>query len=69
MKRAAVLAAPVALVAVLASGCGPSMSDLPLPGSGVSGDTVEVKVQFDEALNLARGAQVRVNGVSSGKDR
>ena len=69
MKRAAVLAAPVALVAVLASGCGPSMSDLPLPGSGVSGDTVEVKVQFDEALNLARGAQVRVNGVSSGKVR
>jgi phospholipid/cholesterol/gamma-HCH transport system substrate-binding protein len=61
-------------VAVLAGalvlcGCGPTMSDLPLPGSGVRGDTIEVTVQFDEALNLARGAQVRVNGVSSGKVR
>ena len=54
---------------LVVSGCGPTMSDLPLPGAGVSGHTVEVKVQFDEALNLARGAQVRVNGVSSGKVR
>ncbi len=40
-----------------------------MPGSGVGGDTIEIKVQFDEALNLARGAQVRVNGVGSGKVR
>jgi phospholipid/cholesterol/gamma-HCH transport system substrate-binding protein len=45
------------------------MADLPLPGAGLSGDTMTVKVEFDEALNLARGAQVRVNGVSSGKVR
>jgi len=55
--------------ALVVSGCGPTMSDLPLPGSGVSGDTITVKVEFDEALNLARGAHVRVNGVSSGKVR
>lgn len=68
MKRApALLAALSALLVV--SGCGPTMADLPLPGSGVSGDTIEVRVQFDEALNLARGAQVRVNGVDSGKVR
>jgi phospholipid/cholesterol/gamma-HCH transport system substrate-binding protein len=66
MRRIMIL---TALVAALATGCGPGMTDLPLPGSGVSGDTVEIKVQFDEALNLARGAQVRVNGVSSGKVR
>jgi phospholipid/cholesterol/gamma-HCH transport system substrate-binding protein len=54
---------------VLLTGCGPTLADLPLPGSGVGGDTVEVTVEFDEALNLARGAQVRVNGVSSGKVR
>ena len=66
MRRVVVV---VVVVAGLATGCGPSMTDLPLPGSGVSGDTIEVKVQFDEALNLARGAQVRVNGVSSGKVR
>jgi phospholipid/cholesterol/gamma-HCH transport system substrate-binding protein len=59
----------VVAAAVLVAGCGPTMADLPLPGSGVSGDTITVKVQFDEALNLARGAQVRVNGVSSGKVR
>ena len=61
------LAGLVGLVGL--SGCGPTMGDLPLPGSGVSGDTITVKVEFDEALNLARGAQVRVNGVSSGKVR
>ena len=68
-RRSALGAVAVALAAALVSGCGPTMSDLPLPGAGVSGHTLEVKVQFDEALNLARGAQVRVNGVSSGKVR
>lgn len=60
----------LAILAVLAlTGCGPTFADLPLPGNGVSGDTVEVKVRFDEALNLARGAAVKVNGVASGKVR
>ncbi|WP_183408086.1 MCE family protein [Nocardioides pocheonensis] len=68
MRRLAAAAA-VVVGSVVLSGCGPTMSDLPLPGSGVHGDTIEVKVQFDEALNLARGAQVRINGVSSGKVR
>jgi phospholipid/cholesterol/gamma-HCH transport system substrate-binding protein len=68
MSRVTAWAAGLVALVVVA-GCGPTMSDLPLPGSGVSGDTIEVKVQFDEALNLARGAQVRVNGVSSGKVR
>ncbi len=58
----------VAVVAALIlSGCGPTMGDLPLPGSGVGGDTVTLRVQFDEALNLAVGAPVKVNGVNSGK--
>lgn len=52
---------------VLVSGCGPTMRDIPLPGSGVSGDAITIKVQFDEALNLAQGASVKVNGVDSGK--
>jgi phospholipid/cholesterol/gamma-HCH transport system substrate-binding protein len=63
----AAFAAVLVLPAI--TGCGPTMGDLPLPGAGVSGDTIAVKVSFDEALNLARGAQVRVNGVSSGKVR
>jgi len=64
------LAALAGLLVMLAvSGCGPTLEDLPLPGTGVSGDTITVKVSFDEALNLARGAQVRVNGVRSGTVR
>ncbi|MCW2784317.1 MAG: hypothetical protein JWP74_834 [Marmoricola sp.] len=51
----------------LVAGCGPTIGDLPLPGSGVSGPTITIKVPFDEALNLAQGAQVKVNGVNSGK--
>lgn len=53
----------------MATGCGPTFADLPLPGNGVSGDTIEVRIQFDEALNLSRGAAVKVNGVASGKVR
>lgn len=68
MRRALVLLGG-ALALALVAGCGPGLADLPLPGSGVSGDTVEVKVELDDALNLARGAPVRVNGVASGKVR
>jgi phospholipid/cholesterol/gamma-HCH transport system substrate-binding protein len=61
-----VLAAGAAGLALVV-GCGPTMRDIPLPGTGVSGDTITVRVQFDEALNLSRGASVKVNGVASGK--
>ncbi len=61
-------AATVAAAGVLvASGCSTTMRDLPIPGTGVSGDTIELKAEFDEALNLAQGAPVKVNGVDSGK--
>ncbi|MBM7515177.1 MCE family protein [Nocardioides nitrophenolicus] len=62
-----------ALVALLAlalgvmSACSTTMRDLPIPGTGVSGDTIEIKAQFDDALNLAVGAPVKVNGVDMGK--
>lgn len=57
----------VTLVALLASGCSTTLQDVPLPGSGVSGETMTVRADFAEALNLAQGASVRVNGVDSGK--
>lgn len=69
MTRRIRLLAPVLLVVALATGCGPTMADLPLPGSGVPGETLRVTVRFDEALNLAAGAAVKVNGVASGKVR
>src|SRR6185295_4848265 len=33
----------------------------------VGGDVYRVRAVFDQALNLAQGAQVRVNGVSVGR--
>ena len=63
----AVAAAAAAGVLLAASGCSTTMRDLPIPGTGVSGDTIEIKAEFDEALNLAQGAPVKVNGVDSGK--
>jgi len=51
----------------LVAGCGPGLKDVPLPGTGVSGDTITVRADFAEALNLAEGATVKVNGVDGGK--
>lgn len=48
-------------------GCSTGYKDLPLPGSGVGGETYEVEAVFDQALNLAQGAKVMVNGVSVGR--
>ncbi|WP_245582099.1 MCE family protein [Nocardioides halotolerans] len=55
------------LVLVLTCGCSTTLGDVPLPGTGVEGETVTIEADFDEALNLATGATVKVNGVDSGK--
>ncbi|MEZ0580815.1 MCE family protein [Nocardioides sp. MH1] len=65
--RSAVAAVALGAMLLAASGCSTTMRDLPIPGTGVSGDTIEIKAKFDEALNLAEGAPVKVNGVDSGK--
>src|SRR5687768_9447490 len=52
---------------LLFSSCSTTLSDVPMPGTGVSGDTISIKADFTEALNLAEGATVKVNGVDSGK--
>lgn len=61
--------AATAIVTATLSGCsaGPGYKDLPLPGSGVRGDTYELDAVFDEALNLSQGAQVKVNGLPVGR--
>jgi len=61
------LSALLVALAVLTGCAGPTFSSLPLPGSGVSGSTIKVTADFAEALNLAQGAAVRVNGVDSGR--
>ncbi|RHW24460.1 MCE family protein [Nocardioides immobilis] len=65
--KGVVAATAAAGVLLAGSGCSTTMRDLPIPGTGVSGDTIEIKAEFDEALNLAEGAPVKVNGVDSGK--
>ncbi len=62
---AASVAAMVAATAL--AGCGTSADDLPLPGTTVPGDSFELKAEFDDALNLAIGAKVKVNGIDVGK--
>lgn len=49
------------------SACSTTLGDVPLPGTGVSGDTIRIDAEFQEALNLAKGATVKVNGINSGK--
>ena len=65
--RSVAASAAAAGVLLAATGCSTTMRDLPIPGTGVSGDKIEIKAKFDEALNLAEGAPVKVNGVDSGK--
>lgn len=55
------------LLALGLTGCSTGYKDLPLPGSAVGGETYQVSAVFDQALNLAQGAQVKVNGVSVGR--
>lgn len=63
------LVAGAGLVVLLGAttACGPTLGDLPLPGTGVSGDTVTLTMDFDNALNLAKGATVKVDGVDAGR--
>ena len=58
----------LAVVAALTlSACGTSASDLPLPGSKLSGPSYQVTATIDDALNLAVGAPVKLNGVTVGR--
>lgn len=68
-RRGMKLALSVVTLVTVASlaGCGVGYKQLPLPGSDVAGDVYQVRATFDQALNLAQGAQVRLNGVSVGR--
>jgi phospholipid/cholesterol/gamma-HCH transport system substrate-binding protein len=63
--RQVVLGAVLALTAGL-SGCTLSLQSLPEPG-GPSGPTYHLTAIFNDALNLPRGAQVKLNGIVVGQ--
>lgn len=67
MRRHLMRPLTVLLVASGLTGCSTGYKDLPLPGSSVGGATYEVDAVFDQALNLAQGAPVKLNGVSVGR--
>jgi phospholipid/cholesterol/gamma-HCH transport system substrate-binding protein len=67
MIRRLVHAALATAIAFALAGCGVGYKQLPLPGSKVRGEVYQVSAVFDQALNLAQGAQVRVNGVAVGR--
>lgn len=60
-------AALASLLSLAASGCGFAAQNVPLPGRGVSGETHRVSALFTDALNLAEGAPVRLNGATVGQ--
>jgi phospholipid/cholesterol/gamma-HCH transport system substrate-binding protein len=62
----AVAALLVAVLATALTACSTTLADVPLPGTGVSGETMSIEAEFDDALNLATGATVKVDGVDSG---
>ncbi len=55
------------LASALLTGCGPDASDLPLPGTNVPGKSFQLTAEFEDALNLAVGAKVKVNGIDVGR--
>jgi len=67
MKTRASIAALAVLAAGALAGCSTSAADLPLPGTTVHGDSFKLKAEFQDALNLAIGAKVKVNGIDVGK--
>lgn len=62
-----VLAAGLPAALFSLSACGPGYQDLPLPGTGAEGDSYRLEVAFDDAVNLAQGAQVKVGGLPVGR--
>ncbi|MVU76709.1 MCE family protein [Nocardia sp. ET3-3] len=59
----------ITCIAVLfaATGCDLQPADIPVPGSGVSGPTYALRIEFADVLNLPQGAKVLAGGVRVGQ--
>lgn len=67
MRRLPATIVTAALASAMVAGCSTTASDLPLPGTSMRGETYRVTVSFDDALNLAVGAPVKIDGVPIGR--
>ncbi|MGZ8179017.1 MlaD family protein [Williamsia sp. SKLECPSW1] len=67
MRRTRVrVSALVMVMAALLGGCGMQVTDLPLPGTRVSGESRELRVEFSNVLNLPARSKVLFNGTKVG---
>ncbi|WP_299575888.1 MlaD family protein [uncultured Williamsia sp.] len=64
--RRAAAAVLVVVVATLLAGCGVQVVDLPLPGTRVSGQSRELRLEFSNVLNLPARSKVLMNGTKVG---
>ncbi len=69
LRRAAAAVLACLLLAPTVAACSTTASDLPLPGSRLSGETYRLDAEFADALNLAVGAPVKSGGVLVGRVR
>ncbi|MGI5217828.1 MlaD family protein [Nocardia sp. CA-290969] len=53
-------------LAIAATGCGFQPADISLPGTGTSGPTYHLRIEFADVLNLPQGARVIADGVPVG---
>ncbi|MEU2042245.1 MlaD family protein [Nocardia niwae] len=74
MKRIVLIARQIGAPALAASivllattGCGFRPGDVPVPGTGVSGPTYQLRIEFADVLNLPQGAKVIAGGVRVGQ--
>ncbi|WP_342215528.1 MULTISPECIES: MlaD family protein [Nocardia] len=60
-----IAAAAVAMVCIV-PGCGFDPAEVPVPGTGISGDRYGIRILFADALNLPARAKVTVDGLRAG---
>ncbi|MDR7172698.1 hypothetical protein J2W56_006464 [Nocardia kruczakiae] len=66
-RRSGIPALLVAVLALASAGCDVQPAEIPVPGSGVGGQTCHLRIEFADVLNLPRGAKVIADGVRVGE--
>ena len=65
-RTRAAAAVLVVVIATVLAGCGVQVVDLPLPGTRVSGQSRELRLEFSNVLNLPARSKVLLNGTKVG---